>query len=213
MKKEKIEYLDFDDDIKRKVGRPKLADKKTKRKSLIIASLSFFAVIILLIFGYGSLFGFRNINLRGMVNTPYSDNEKVLVTDLTPINKDITLKEKTARKLYLTVLPASASDKTIMYESSDNEVAEVDSNGVVTGLKQGTAKIKATTTDGSFKTAYFNVTVIKNADGKCSFSSVDKRNDGISYDLTCSNAKIKEIQYKNKKITFCNNKKCSLLSK
>ena len=37
MKKDIVEYLGFEDNSKNPVGRPKLADKKTKRKSLIIA--------------------------------------------------------------------------------------------------------------------------------------------------------------------------------
>ena len=57
MKKEIVEYLGFEDNSKNPVGRPKLADKKTKKKSLIIASISFTFVILLLIFGYGTLFG------------------------------------------------------------------------------------------------------------------------------------------------------------
>ena len=33
MKKEIVEYLDFEDDVKPKVGRPRLADKKTMKKA------------------------------------------------------------------------------------------------------------------------------------------------------------------------------------
>ena len=47
MKKDIIEILDFEEG-KNKVGRPRLADAKTKRKSLIIACISFFSVILLL---------------------------------------------------------------------------------------------------------------------------------------------------------------------
>ena len=58
VKKDVVEYLGFDDDTeKKKVGRPRLASKETKKKSLIIAGLSFFGVTLLLVFGYGSLFG------------------------------------------------------------------------------------------------------------------------------------------------------------
>lgn len=196
MKKDVTEYLDFDDNFKRKVGRPKLADKETKRKSLIIAGLSFFAVILLLVFGYGSLFGFKSVNLLGTVNGAINDGENVLITDLSPLVKDITLKEKTARKVYLTVLPANASNKKIRYESLDEEIAIVDQTGKVTGLKEGETIIKATATDGSLKTALFNVTVIKDASGKCGFSSLNKNSNGVSYQISCDNAKVKEIQYK-----------------
>ena len=196
MKKDIVEYLGFDDDEKPKVGRPKLADKKTKQKSLIIAALSFFAVTLLLVFGYGNLVGFRSINLLGSVNEPLDSEQNVLITDLSPLVKDITLKEGTARKVYLTVLPANANNKKIRYESSDENVAIVDEVGKVTAIKEGNAIIKAFSTDGSLKTADFNITVIKDASGKCSLFSLNKNNNGVNYQVECENAKLKEIQYK-----------------
>lgn len=195
MKKEIIEYLGFDDDEKLKVGRPKLADKKTKRNSLIVASLSFVFVILLLIFGYGTLFGFKDINLKGsIVNKNESDN--ILVEDIKPLVNDITLKTGTARKLYLTVLPASANDKSITYISSNPDVASVDKTGKVVGISVGNAHITATTNDGSNLSTTFNVKVIANTEGKCSFTSLSKISDGVTYQAECKNAKIKEIQYK-----------------
>lgn len=46
-------------------------------------------------------------------------------------------------KLDLTVFPAGASTKNIKYLSSDNEIATVDSNGILTPLKTGTVVITA----------------------------------------------------------------------
>ena len=114
MKKEIVEYLGFEDNSKNPVGRPKLADKKTKKKSLIIASISFTFVILLLIFGYGTLFGFRKLNLKGSV-VQNNTNKNVLVEEISPLVKDITIKTGTARKVYLTVLPANAYNKDISY--------------------------------------------------------------------------------------------------
>ena len=96
MKKDIIEYLGFEDEEKPKVGRPKLADKKTKRKSLIIASMSFTFVILLLVFGYGTLFGFKSIDLRGSI-TKNNAEDNVLVEEIKPLIKDITIKAGTAR--------------------------------------------------------------------------------------------------------------------
>ena len=195
MKKDIVEYLGFEDNSKNPVGRPKLADKKTKRKSLIIAGVSFTFVILLLIFGYGTLFGFRNLNLKGSV-VQNNTNKNVLVEEISPLVKDITIKAGTARKVYLTVLPANAYNKDISYTSSDEKVAQVDSSGKVTAVSTGEAIITATTKDGSNLSTFFNVKVIKNAEGKCSFTSLSKTSDGISYNIGCNNAKIKEIQYK-----------------
>ena len=150
MKKEIIEYLGFEEDeLPKKVGRPKLADKKTKKKSLVIASLSFLAVTMLLVFGYGTLFGFNSLNLVGNVTGKNTSNEVIKVEKITPIIKDVTLKIGMAKKVYLTVYPANASNMNIEYESANPEVAIVDELGNVTGIKEGRAKIIARTTDGT----------------------------------------------------------------
>lgn len=60
--------------------------------------------------------------------------------------------------LVATVLPANAADKTVVFESGDSSVAEVDRNGVVRGLRDGTTVITVTTRDGA-KTAQCVVTV------------------------------------------------------
>ncbi len=195
IKKDIIEYLGFEEDEKPKVGRPRLADSKTKRKSLIIASFSFVFVLLLLIFGYGTLFGFKNLNLAASLNSTNSE-EEILVEEISPLIEDITLKEETARKVYLTILPASATDKSITYESLDETVATVDENGKVVGVQEGETKIIARTNDGSNLKAVFNITVVKNATGSCEFTSLTKTSSGITYTTSCDNASIKAIQYK-----------------
>ena len=60
-------------------------------------------------------------------------------------------------KLSATVLPASATDKSITWSSSKTDVASVSSNGTVTAKKAGTAVITATATNG--KSASCTVTV------------------------------------------------------
>jgi len=60
--------------------------------------------------------------------------------------------------LAVKIEPANASDKTVMWSSSNTAVATVNSTGVVTGVSQGKATITATTKSGS-KTAEFEVEV------------------------------------------------------
>lgn len=66
--------------------------------------------------------------------------------------------EKSYDVLVATVLPVNATEKSVAFKSSDPSVAQVDSNGVVRGLKDGTAVITAVSKDGS-KTAECTVTV------------------------------------------------------
>ena len=54
--------------------------------------------------------------------------------------------------LEATVAPATATDKTVTWSSSDATVATVDANGVVTAVAPGTATITATATNGTAAT-------------------------------------------------------------
>ena len=64
-------------------------------------------------------------------------------------------------KLTATITPDIATNKTVLWTSSNNAVATVDSDGQVTALAGGTARITATTTDGSNLSASCDVTVIQ----------------------------------------------------
>ena len=59
-----------------------------------------------------------------------------------------------------TVTPDNATDKSIIWTSSDDTIATVDDNGKVTAKGDGTATITATTNDGGF-TASCVITVVK----------------------------------------------------
>ncbi len=75
---------------------------------------------------------------------------KVTGVKLAPTSADLIMGKNLTLKA--TISPPSASNKTITWSSSKPEVATV-SNGVVKGLKPGTATITAKTADGGFKAA------------------------------------------------------------
>jgi uncharacterized protein YjdB len=58
-----------------------------------------------------------------------------------------------------TVLPADALDKSVVWASENEDIATVDTQGVVTGVAPGTATITATAADGSGVTARCTVYV------------------------------------------------------
>jgi len=62
-------------------------------------------------------------------------------------------------QLTATVLPADADDKTVTWVSSDESVATVDDEGLVTLVANGSAQITATTNEGGL-TASCNITIV-----------------------------------------------------
>lgn len=67
----------------------------------------------------------------------------------------LTLSQKTAtgavgatRQIAVTIEPADADDKTVTWSSSNEAVATVDSNGLITLVEVGTATITAKTSNG-----------------------------------------------------------------
>ena len=73
--------------------------------------------------------------------------------------KTLTLKKGGKATLKATASPANASNKGVTWKSSNKKVATVNSKGVVTAKKNGTATITATTKDGSRKKAVCKISV------------------------------------------------------
>ncbi|QAT40914.1 hypothetical protein EQM05_11920 [Clostridium sp. JN-9] len=82
----------------------------------------------------------------------------VPVTEVILDKKDAVLEAGSTLKLNASVLPENASNKQILWTTSNADIASVDANGLVTAIKQGTAVITAATSDGQ-KTAVCNVTI------------------------------------------------------
>lgn len=72
-----------------------------------------------------------------------------------------TLKVGQTVQLSATVLPEAATDKSIVWSSSDMAVATVDNAGLVTAIKPGTCEITASTTDGSNLSAQCAIEVVQ----------------------------------------------------
>jgi len=70
--------------------------------------------------------------------------------------KLITVMEGADRTLNVTIRPSNASNQTITWTSSDNNIATVD-NGKVTGVKEGTATITAKSNNGKEASCTVNV--------------------------------------------------------
>lgn len=88
-------------------------------------------------------------------------NKKIIAVSEVQLNKkELTLTEGGTEKLVVIVKPDDATDKSVVWESSNTAVATVDQEGLVKAVKDGTAKITVKTNDGGFS-ASCEVTVKK----------------------------------------------------
>lgn len=87
------------------------------------------------------------------VQTPdtVSASATVNVTGVTLTPSTAALEVAEEVQLTATVAPASATDKTVSYSSSNTGVATVTAGGKVKGVSAGSAVITVTTTDGGFE--------------------------------------------------------------
>ena len=91
----------------------------------------------------------------------YTGGEIVEVTGVT-LNKDnisLDIFAKPTEQLTPTIAPADATNKSVTWSSSNNNVATVSANGLVTAIATGNTTITVTTNDGGY-TATCGVTVI-----------------------------------------------------
>lgn len=88
------------------------------------------------------------------------NEDDVLVTRIAV--KPVTLKLAVGEtgSLQVTITPEDATDKTVTWSSSNEQVATVDANGTVTAMLPGTAKVTALTNDGTNRKATCSVTVV-----------------------------------------------------
>lgn len=87
------------------------------------------------------------------------EQSKVLAKKVTPEENKITLAPGTTWQIKLVFTPEDVTDKSIEWKSSNEKVATVDENGVVTGIKKGTCKINISALDGSKRKAAVTVNV------------------------------------------------------
>ena len=86
-------------------------------------------------------------------------SKRVIEVTSIELNKNVlSLVEGDSETLIATVKPDDATDKTIQWDSSNKDIATVDGNGKVTGVKEGTATVTAKAGE---KQATCQVTVAK----------------------------------------------------
>jgi len=108
--------------------------------------------------------------------------------------KEMKVLRTTTATIEARILPELADDKTLSWRSEDSNIATVDPNGVVKGLRVGTTNVTATTTDGSIS-ATCKVTVT-NATIKLSTATINLRKTD-TYTEQVATVEPENSEYKN----------------
>ncbi len=97
------------------------------------------------------LFTYNNSNIYYILNYEQEDpgDETVYVTSITLDSGSITLDPGTSVTLTVEVLPDNATNKNLIWSSSDDTVVRIDETGTLTALNSGTAMVTVTAEDGS----------------------------------------------------------------
>lgn len=90
---------------------------------------------------------------------------KQRVTSLTFNDKEVFVTKGAQAELKYTLKPADATNKKVTFKSSDSATVSVTSDGRITGIKSGTAKITITADDNKSMTAVCHITVGEPASG------------------------------------------------
>lgn len=101
-------------------------------------------------------------------------------TAVTLDESSIAITTGKTRQLTATVLPEDAGNKNVTWSSSDDEVATVDENGLVTAVGDGDAVITVTTTVGGL-TAQCSVNVTSAIDTVIKYTADTKLNVDVGY--------------------------------
>jgi hypothetical protein len=141
------------------------------------------------------LFGFNsNLNAIEIPNMPVNGwigtiDNIVPVEKVTLDKRDISILVGGTAKLLATVFPENATNKNVMWQSSDENIATVQ-DGIVTGIKVGTAIITVETYDGDHVA---NATVtVSNGSSSNNNKITDNKGDGQPSSTVSEQTEIRE---------------------
>lgn len=103
---------------------------------------------------------FVHLNQLGDPSSPYKLYFAQPVSGINLNVDSMTINLGEQGSLIATVLPADATNKQVLWASSDTTVAKVSATGLVSALKIGACQIRATTVDGGYSDTC-RITVIK----------------------------------------------------
>lgn len=78
---------------------------------------------------------------------PVTDVPTVSVTDLTVTPDTVSVKVGAKAKLSVAVVPTSATNTNVTYDSAEKQTATVEADGTITGVKEGSTTVTVTSVD------------------------------------------------------------------
>lgn len=130
------------------------------------------------------------------------------VTNLSLEKHSLSMKVGDSELMYATISPVNADDKTVVWSSSNGQVASVDANGNVQALKAGEAWVKAVSVDNVEAKDSCKVTVIQLVTGvtlsKESYT-FDKAGESVQLEATVlpEDASNKEVRWSSSNENVC----------
>lgn len=129
--------------------------------------------------------------------------QRIPVTGVVLDKSNITLDVGKANLLTATINPDNATNKSLIWTSSNRNIATVDSNGLVIGKSQGTALITAKTADGNYTASCTAVVNPINVNIAVSSISLNKTNITMEPGKAIVlEAKVKPDNATNKQVTW-----------
>lgn len=130
------------------------------------------------------------------------------VETVTMEKHSVSLKVGESESLFAQIAPATADNKTILWSSSDEQLAAVSKKGEVTALKAGTVWIKAISEDNAEAKDSCKVTILQPVTGiTLNYSTIQLEGIGSSFELEATiqpdNASNKTIKWKSSDESVC----------
>ena len=97
-----------------------------------------------------------NSSIYGTLNITVN---AIPVTAISVTGESATVEEESTLQLTAAVTPNNATNPAVSWSSNHTSIATVNTNGLVTGVSAGEARITATATDGSAVYGYIDITV------------------------------------------------------
>lgn len=113
-------------------------------------------------------------------DTAYDECKVSVMQPVTRVSLDkssVSMDAYDTVQLKVSVAPDNAYDKTVTWKSSDEEVATVDQDGLITALAKGTTTITVTANDGSEKSSSCKVNVVRDVTNCKSWTELESKHN------------------------------------